>query len=470
MRLKLTFLILFTASIALGQRTSEYIISISKNDPFVVDVKVKFATDVDTVYVHPACPNYDYPEGWSTFIEPTSESLNYIGNSTWVVGEQDEITYSVDLSFVKEKWEVGNEQAGYYQNSSMFIVTRALFLFDNSDRFVVNFNLQEGYTIAAPWLETQKNRFLVSSIDQLNNNTLVWGKIQASKLRVNDFSLQIASIGYESGTVELFESTFKQVLGEYLKIFPQTPESNYLITVFPASNNDGEAYQTSHAFTLKSIPSTKNRFIWSNQFAHELFHFWNGRMINGPDRKKRQWFSEGFTEYMANMALVRTGIISEGEFYEIIENIIGPYYYFKAHHPEVSLSEAGTNKFKYRLGVYNGGWCAAFVMDLMIREKFPDKDLRTYMNILFLAYGLGNVEYVSSNLQEEFSKFNGGDEHGFFERFINGIETLPIPEYLAKVGLDIDYTPYEATSYLFKMDQVNQEQLNLKSEWLSPLK
>jgi len=453
-----------------AQNLTEYILKIDSEQPYRVSVKVKFAKEVDTLSIHPSCPNYDYPRGWSTFITPLSKDLKFLANSMWQVDNQNGTSYEVDLSFVKEKWDVGNEQAGIYINESMLVVTRALFLTNDMDeKFKVTFDIPHDYSVAAPWTSLGENQFLVNSVQELTDNILVWGKQATQIIEVGDFNLQIVLLGYDKKVDELVKKTFFSVLSEYVNIFPQTPKSNYLIAAFPAAQNDGEAYTTSNAFTLKSPISDQTKVIWANQFAHELFHFWNGKMINGPERNKRQWFSEGFTEYFANLTLARTGIISEDEFFRLIEKTIGLYFYFKDRQfSDVSLADAGVKKSKYRFGVYNGGWCAAFVMDMMIREKFSDKSLEDYMNKLFVKFGITQENYVLNDLEKEFDVFFG-DDNKFFDRYILGLEPLPIQEYMNKLGVIIDYTSYEATAFLFIGANQDEEKIRFRNKWLKEL-
>lgn len=467
-QLILTIIAFFVVSILNAQNYTEYFLTINKKEPYKVTVVVHFSEKIDTLSIHPACPNYDYPHGWSTFIKPISKNLTYIGDSKWHVTNKKKIIYEVDLSFVNKIWEVGNEQAGIYLGNSMFIVTRALFLIpSNHNEFKVTFDLPKEYSIAAPWTSISENSFLVNSLKELNNNTLVWGELKRESIKVNNFNLQFVLLGYEQSVRDIVRETFSAILKEYLEIFPNTPKSNYLITLFPFEQNDGEAYESSNAFTLKLPPTEQNKIIWVNQFAHELFHFWNGRMINGPERSKRQWFSEGFTEYFANLTLIRSGVINENQFYRLIEKTIGLYfYYINRQYPDVSLELAGSKKSKYRFGVYNGGWCAAFVMDMMIREKFPNKSLDDFMSTLFTKYGLTGEPYTLEDLVREFNRFIEAENDIYFKKYIYGLEVLPVEEYFKKMGISLDYTYYEGIAFLFDIVNSEKRQLLLKNQWL----
>ncbi len=450
-----------------GQEVTNYQIVINQADPFKIKVKAIFPLAIDTLYIHSSCPNYDYPEGWSTFIKPQSANLKFLGNSKWIA-QGKEISYEVDLSFVKKNWDVGNEQAGLYIDQSMFVATRALFLSPPSDqKFEVKFDLPKDFVVTTPWTSLGSNRFLVSSRQELMNNTVVWGLRGPETIKEGNFKLNFILLGYDKKISNRVRKTFKAVLKEYLELFPQTPNSNYLITVFPFEQNDGEAYESSNAFSLKSPISDDNKIIWANLFAHELFHFWNGKMINTADSEETEWFSEGFTEYYSNLALIRSKVLSETAFYRTIEKTIGLYYYFKnSQYRKLSIMEAGTGDSYYRFGVYNGGWCAAFVMDMMIREKLAGKSLDDFMHFLFEKYALPGKICGLNELKVAFQEFMGSDTGDYFGKYISGAELLPLESYFQSMGISLDYTDYEGTAFLFSKPGASAVQREKQGRWM----
>ena len=425
----------------------------------MVKVEAKFTSNIDTLSVDRGCPNYDYPEGWSTFISPISKGVYYIGDSKWLANNRRKVEYEVDLSFVNKKWDVGNEQAGIFIDESMYVVTRALFLTTDKDQKIsVSFEIPKGYFVTTPWTTQDENQFIVHSIEELRNNSIVWGKAKPHAIITENFDLRIVLLGYDSKVNDLVKGAFQNVSQQYMAIFPGTPKSTYLITAFPAEQNDGEAYTTSHAFTLKAPIGEHTKPVWASLFAHELFHFWNGGIIDCSE----DWFSEGFTEYFANLALIQSGIISKNNFYRMIEKTIGLYYYFKE---QETANTAIADADEYRFATYNGGWCIAFGMDMMIREKFPDRSLADYMNILFKKYGLHGKPIGLTDLKKEFADFKGSD-NDFFENYITGTKKLPVQRWMSEMGLILDYTSYEATAFIVEDPYQNKEQEHIRKKWL----
>jgi hypothetical protein len=54
-----------------------------------------------------------------------------------------------------------------------------------------------------------------------------------------------------------------------------------------------------------------------------------------------------------------------------MEKVLGLYLYFNwsPAFDGTSLKQAGSKPGRYRLGIYDGGWAAAFCLDVMIRDE-----------------------------------------------------------------------------------------------------
>jgi hypothetical protein len=81
--------------------------------------------------------------------------------------------------------------------------------------------------------------------------------------------------------------------------------------VLPIPDSGGESFRSSFALSQEDTPSAANVPYWGNLIAHEFFHYWNGSRLHGADYASTNWIREGFTEYAANMALTRAGVLDE---------------------------------------------------------------------------------------------------------------------------------------------------------------
>ena len=62
-----------------GYKESRYEITIRKEDPLTAHVKARLNVN-DTLSMSTNCPNYDYPEGWSSFVKDLKikQPLQYV--------------------------------------------------------------------------------------------------------------------------------------------------------------------------------------------------------------------------------------------------------------------------------------------------------------------------------------------------------------------------------------------------------
>lgn len=424
------------------------------------------------------------PAGWATFIrnfEVRDESNRRLvfepkPNGVWESSDgfngTVQLTYHVDLSFSKEKWPYGNEQAALFQNDALFVVSKALFVVaDVPGKRQVVFETPSTWKVSTPWQTLNENSrvFVIEDNDDLINNSLVLGKHIEYVFTEGRFSFVLALLGRTEQSRELIALTLQKVVRNYIRIFDKTPKSKYLMTVFYTDAVDAEAYGKSAAFSERD-PITKHNVIrWGNTLAHELFHAWNGHTIRGEDYATSQWFAEGFTEYFTNLALVQERLISKDLFIKKMENHLGLYLYFKeGPFDGVTLKEAGSRKGRYRLGVYNGGWSVAFCLDLLIRgETNNRKSLADFMRLMYERFGLTSKKYRYEDIVTVASEIAGRDVSDFFKKYVEGKESLPVQDYLKQIGLEGHTQFYDGEFYIIESPSVSAKQKAIQQSILT---
>ncbi len=475
------FTIFFFSSLSslAGDETNKYEITIDKSNPSFVHVSAALLIEGDTLFMNSNCPNYDYPEGWSTFVKnlkittPKGKavSFEYISKSKWLIEGNNSkllfLNYDIDLSFTKIKWDVGNEQAGYADGASVYLVSKALFIFSKKEAASkIDFDIPMDWNLATPWAQNSTYTYSANNNESLVENSIVYGDFYLSKYKEGVFQYTIALLGPAKKDSTLFSSTLKKITRAYVDIFPQTPPTSYLVTMFYDDMDDGESFFQSFAFTLKRPIDSTNKIIWANQMAHELFHYWNSDLIRANSYSERQWFSEGTAEYYANMTLVRQGIIPESVFLNKAEKILGLYQNYRGwRETETSLLEAGKRKGLHRFLVYNGGWAVAMALDVEIMENTDgQKNLDDFMTLMFERYT--TKSYTYHDLIRTVSEVCGIDLAPFFKKYVEGTELLPLNDYMNRLGYQMSDVIYEAEVYLvrksIKESDFNQQWLKRK--------
>jgi predicted metalloprotease with PDZ domain len=139
--------------------------------------------------------------------------------------------------------------------------------------------------------------------------------------------VHVAIQGKEWGfTDDAFADLASGVVGLERGFFDDFDYPYYLIAliavghVSPGTTSLGGSGLTK-SFALAMLPGTKldddfarNRGV-KGLLAHEMFHNWNGRVIERLDPEELvYWFSEGFTDFYARRLLYRGGLITREEY------------------------------------------------------------------------------------------------------------------------------------------------------------
>ncbi len=455
--------------------TGIYRIRFDENNALLANVEAEITVSDGRLYM--ASWGADYlPNGWASFVknlritDNAGKDINYEvkPNGAWQLSSVSDgaarLSYQVDLSFTKTKWIYGNEQAGIYQDGALFVVTKALFIVsDDSSDYRVNFNLPADWKISAPWQTNGAGgqSFVAADNNDLINNSVVLGKHTEYIFKEGNFTFSLALLGRTKDAKDLIAPTLQKTLHSYIQIFDKTPPTKFLMTVFYSGEADAEAFAKSAAFTEHDTLTKDNLIRWGNTVAHEFFHSWNSHAIKGEDYASSQWFTEGFTEYYANLALVRQRLIDDELFIKKMENNLGLYFYFNASpaFDGASLKEAGANKGRYRLGVYDGGWSAAFCLDVIIRDETKGKkNLDDMMRLMYERFGLTLKKFRYDDLIAAASEIAGRDMNDFFKKYIEGKQQLPVLDCLKRSGFE-GYTQfYDGEIYIKKSPGATTEQ------------
>ena len=120
----------------------------------------------------------------------------------------------------------------------------------------------------------------------------------------------------------------KRVIPPESAVFGETPWENYTVMQIVDSSSGGASgleHQSSHVDVF--APSYVGSEFQPSLYAHEIFHSWNVKRLrpaemwpyrySHPQPTPWLWVSEGITDYYADLAEVRGGVIDEKGFYAL---------------------------------------------------------------------------------------------------------------------------------------------------------
>lgn len=180
-----------------------------------------------------------------------------------------------------------------------------------------------------------KPRLFSATLSQLQTAIYVGGDYRFHTFTVRGRPVTVALRGKWRFTDTQFCGLAQRIISAERGFWHDDAFPYFLVTLTPTEET-GKGYQgtgLTNSFAayankeveLMAIPGLKHLL------AHELFHTWNPLKLSRegqfPDPQERHsWFGEGFTEYYAHQILLRSGLVSRGEYLNHLNERIRAYY------------------------------------------------------------------------------------------------------------------------------------------------
>jgi len=183
--------------------------------------------------------------------------------------------------------------------------------------------------------------------------------------------------------------------------------------------------------------------------SHEFFHLWNVKRIRPAemwpyDYHAEQytpllWWSEGVTDYYADLTNIRSGLWSTNEFLANATSDIGqvesaPEPWSAEDGSEATwINEVYVNSSQL---YYPKGATLGLLLDIAIRDATDNAhNLDEVMRALYTRYYRQNKGFSTADLLNELRTAGMPDVESFYRRYIDGREPLPYDSVFAKAGL-----------------------------------
>ncbi len=218
-----------------------------------------------------------------------------------------------------------------------------------------------------------------------------------------------------------------------------------------------------HAYsTAIDVPADRLRedsYALPSVTAHEFFHLWNVKRIRPrslePIDYLREnfttalWFSEGFTNTVADYIMLRTAAWNEQQFLQGLSREI----YRLESRPAVRIQSAEESSLdtwfdkypQYRtpqrsIDYYNKGEILGILLDLAMRDATQgSKSLRDLFQWMDKNY-FYEAKYFddTAGVRLAVEKVTGKDFGWFFDSYVSGVTPIPYDDFFRSVGLRLD--------------------------------
>lgn len=249
----------------------------------------------------------------------------------------------------------------------------------------------------------------------------------------------------------------KRVISVEVNVFGEAPWDSYTVMQIADSSYQGFS-GLEHASSHVDIVTTQglgSGFLPS-LYAHEIFHAWNVKRLrpadlvpyhyDRPQPTTWLWMSEGITDYYADLAEMRGGVVEEAGFFALTAAKIGEI----ATTIPFALEDASLNTWIHpkdgtEYSYYPKGSLAGLMLDIIIRDASENRrSLDTVMRELYETTYKKGRGFTHDDFWGAVSRAAGGRPMDEFERnYIDGREPYPWQTMLKTAGMRLvpDSTP-----------------------------
>jgi predicted metalloprotease with PDZ domain len=233
-----------------------------------------------------------------------------------------------------------------------------------------------------------------------------------------------------------------------IAVFGEAPFSTYTVMQIADSSYGGASgleHQNSHVDVISPF-ALGNPFMPS-LYAHEMFHAWNVKRLRPADMTPYRydepqptawlWVSEGISDYYADLALVRGGVVDSNSFAETTTGKIGEV----AAAPPVALEDASLSTWIHPTDgtgylYYPKGSLAGLMLDVMIRDASDNRrSLDDVMRELYNTTWKKGRGFTDADWWGAISRAAGGRSFADFDaKYVDGREPYPWATVLPLAG------------------------------------
>jgi predicted metalloprotease with PDZ domain len=209
-------------------------------------------------------------------------------------------------------------------------------------------------------------------------------------------------------------------------------------------------YDIMPAQAFASPTGTLGSFMYP-LLSHEFFHLWNVKRIRPAemwpyDYHAEQytsllWWSEGVTDYYADLTNLRAGLWSPDQF---VQNVSDNIQQVESAPEPWSAEDGSAATWINEVYVnssqlyYPKGSLLGLLLDISIRDATDNAhSLDEVMRGLYTRYYRQGKGFSTSDLLGEIGKAGMPNLEAFYQRYINGRDSLPYDAVFAKAGITV---------------------------------
>ncbi len=390
-----------------------------------------------------------------------------IDKDTWRVFHQKPEKVRIRYRFFADNEDAGSSYLGqdqaYFNPVNMFMYVPGRY--ESPVKLEVK-ALPADWKVATPLQRgSSYNRWQADSYHEFVDSPTVFAKeIKTLTFEDDGTTFYLHFQGDYQGNREVDEAlkeNIKKICQEQVRIFGGKypfKEYHFIYRLLPYDMRHAVEHSNSASFVLPARVTSSVQAL-SGVYgitAHEFWHAWNVKRIrpaalwpydySQPQYTTLHWFTEGVTDYYTLLSQVRTGLISEENFYRrlarTIESVENSYASTVVSASSSSFdSWQATSSYappQFGTSYYGLGSRLGILFDLELRKMSEGSigldDIFHYLYLTYYEQGKGVPE---DGIQKAAEKLTGNSWQAWFDDYVHGTKVYDYKSLFSTFGLDI---------------------------------
>ena len=402
-------------------------------------------------------------------------NIEKIDKASWCVTSK----HSVTIHYQVYAWDLSVRSAHLDQTHGFFNGTSVFLQFHGLENLPHKLEIQspegkqyQNWQVATALprdtaLPYSFGNYIAENYDELIDHPVEMGNFNLTYFEVNGIRHDIALTGKHRADLSRLKQDLQIICQHHINMFGQPLAVNYyLFLVMVVGDGYGGLEHRNSCSLLRSrtdLPqknqnkATTDYQTFLGLCSHEYFHTWNIKRIkpaqfipyqlSNETYTNQLWAYEGITSYYDDISLVRCGLISAEEYFDIlsktISRVLSGHGRFKQSVAESSL-DAWTKFYKQDenapnaiVSYYTKGSLIALCLDLIIRKNSQHKkSLDDIMVYLWTHHGVTGKGTKDFEIEQIIQQQTGIELTHFFQQYLYGTDDLPLAEQLLAFGVD----------------------------------
>jgi predicted metalloprotease with PDZ domain len=262
------------------------------------------------------------------------------------------------------------------------------------------------------------------------------GQLQTAAVKDGDRSVTVALIDRFAFRPRDFLDVATQIIRQQCAFIGENAFPDFVVTAVPVGEplKRGDAHISGvglfNSFALFVAPQAELDDTVEHLFAHELFHYWNGRLITAADPERAIfWFIEGITDYYTLRILYESGRWPASQYARWINRHIRQYHENPAIHATNEQIEREFWAKRDTVGevAYQRGLLLGLRWHRLARDHGVSEGLDRLLRTLLARARADGEPITNASLRAAGVELLGtwfGDE---FDRYVASAATIELP-------------------------------------------